>query len=599
MTSVSENSENFEELIADREVSEENAPDEETVQEVVQEKKPVVLATEQEAKPKQVMSEKQKAALEKARNARSRELRSMQAKRDKERREYEEKDRIEQAKKILELEKERKHKERERKKAEKAEKAEKTKKFVPKKAQRSERPVAKTTKNNFVTFGEEESDYDDFIEERYGNVGQDDDDFGGIFGIYMTETQVPRNWLVNTNTFARPYSDPRGEGVQIFSPVGESEYSTKSRNLTPIKITMDSNSVSFIFQKLVLSMDVSCYGAGGALITPGTAVTNTYLGLDSIIQSMTVKAGGEAVQKIDNYPAYINTVYKNVPVGQKKLMNQLSGYGNTNVFKDSATVTMNTHPWIGFFHPSSNDQFFHPWALPNQAIEITLTLADPSTVFTSNQVQEIRVTNIRCILPYITPPPPLVVDVTRALSSGRQIFCDYTKTTQTENACSGGLRNTVILHMSGVRSLVGFEAVFVDNDVLSNQAIDKALMYNSQNLREWKIQLGSLHIPQGVQGFTHGPNDNQTLLVSQLSNNTFDALGDMDISFKDYDQKQFSLGWSFMSKDEASSAALNFSGTDALMRLHTVHASPPPSQKVRLLVSYAENVSLSIGGLDI
>ncbi|KAI9103352.1 hypothetical protein DFS34DRAFT_590885 [Phlyctochytrium arcticum] len=343
-------------------------------------------------------------------------------------------------------------------------------------------------------------------------------------------------------------------------------------------------------------MDISCHTAGGSLITPGAGVTNTYLGQESIIQSMTIKAGGEVVQKIDNYPAYLNTVYKNMPVGQKKLLNQLSGYGNTNVFKDSATVTMNTHPYLGFFHPN-NDGFFHSWALPNQAIEITITLADPSTVFTSNQVAEIRVSNVRCLVPYITPNPKTIVDVTRAISSGRQIFYDFTRTTQTENACSGGLRNTFILHMSGVRSLVGFDATFVDDDVLSDQTKDKALMYNSQNLREWKIQLGSLHIPSGVMGFTHGPNDNQTLLVSQLSNNNFDALGDMDISFKDYDEKQFSLGWSFMDKSEGSNAALSFVGTDALMKLHTVHASPAPSQRVRLLVSYAENVSLSIGGL--
>ncbi|KAI9094087.1 hypothetical protein DFS34DRAFT_695393 [Phlyctochytrium arcticum] len=311
---------------------------------------------------------------------------------------------------------------------------------------------------------------------------------------------------------------------------------------------------------------------------------------------MTIKAGGEVVQRIDNYPAYLATVYKNMPVGQKKLLNQLSGYGNTNIFKDSPTVTMNTHPFIGFFHPN-NDQFFHPWALPNQAIEVSITLIDPTGFFTSNQVAELRVSNVRCIVPYITPPPKLVVDVTRAIASGKSIYYDYTRTTQTENACSGGLRNTFILHMSGVRSLVGFEAVFVDDDILSDQSKDKALEYNSQNLREWKIQLGALHIPSGVQGFTHSPSDNQTLLVSQLSNNNFDALGDMDISFKDYDQKQFSIGWSFMSKDESSSAALNFSGTDSLLKLHTVHASPPPSQKVRLLVSYAENVSLSIGGL--
>ncbi|KAI9089853.1 hypothetical protein DFS34DRAFT_654353 [Phlyctochytrium arcticum] len=90
---------------------------------------------------------------------------------------------------------------------------------------------------------------------------------------------------------------------------------------------------------------------------------------------MTIRAGGEVVQKIDNYPAYLNIVCKNLPVGQKKLLDQLSGYSNT-------TVTMNMHPWIGFFH-SNNDSFFHVWSLPKQALEISITLADPATMFTS------------------------------------------------------------------------------------------------------------------------------------------------------------------------------------------------------------------------
>ncbi|KAI9103788.1 hypothetical protein DFS34DRAFT_590204 [Phlyctochytrium arcticum] len=255
---------------------------------------------------------------------------------------------------------------------------------------------------------------------------------------------------------------------------------------------------------------------------------------------------------------------------------------------------MNTHPWIGFLHPTNN-QPFHVWALANQQLEISLTLADPATVFQSAGIAEFRVSNIKCLVPYITPPPQTTVSVTRAIADGKSIYYDYVRPTQTENAYSGGNRNTFILHMSNVRSLVGFESCFVDDDVLQDATKDKALSYSSQNLREWQMQMGQLHIPSGTTGFTHGPNDNQTLLLSQLSSNNFDMLGDMDISFADYDTKQFSFGWSFMSKDENSNAALSFSGTDALFKIHTTHASSPPSQKVRLLTTYSENVSLAIG----
>ena len=411
---------------------------------------------------------------------------------------------------------------------------------------------------------------------------------------------VPRNWLFSTQTFARGFSDPRGEGVAVYSPIGQNEFSTKSRNLTPIRITCDSNSVSFILQKLVLSMDVSAYTSGGAAITPGASIKNTYLGLDSIIQSMVVKAGGETVVNIPNYSAYLTKVYKTLPASQKTFLSNMGGYKNTNVFGANSTVTYNHHPWLGFFHPT-NDQFFPVWSLPNQAMEIILTLADPAAVFTmaaGTAPAELRVSNIRCLIPYITPPPTVVVNATRAISDGKSIFYDYVRTTQTEIACSGGLRNTFLLHMSGVRSLQGFEATFVDDDILNDPTKDNTYSYSSKDLREWRVQLGpNLTIPSGTVGFTHSPTDAQTMLISQLSMNNFDQIGNMDlISGADYDTKLFSFGYGFQSKDESSQAALSFTGTDGIMRIHTIHATAP-SQKTRLQVDYHENVTLSIGNV--
>nr|DAC81682.1 TPA_asm: hexon [Powellomyces chytrid fungus MELD virus 5] len=401
---------------------------------------------------------------------------------------------------------------------------------------------------------------------------------------------VPSNWLFSTNSFARHYSDPKGEGVSIYSPVGQNVYSTKTRNLTPIKITCDSNSVSFILQKLIIAMDVTALNNG----TPVTGAKNTYLGLESIIQSLTVKAAGETVVKIDNYPLYCAQEYKNMNVGNKKLLQQMTGYGNVDVFQTNSTVSTNFHPVIGFFHPE-NSGFFPVWALPNQSLELVIVLSDPSTVFTDGLVNELQVSNVRVILPYITPPPQVVINATRAIADGKSIFYDYTRSTQTENASSGGLRNTYQLHMSGVRSLAGFTASFIDDDVLADPSKDKALAFGSQNLREWRMSLGpNLTIPSGVQGFTHSPTDKTTLLVTQLSMNDFTQLGDLDISFADYDAKQFSFGYGFQSKDESSHAALSFEGTDSIMRIHTIH-SAPVNTKVRLVTTYFENVTLSIG----
>ncbi|KAI8916685.1 hypothetical protein DFJ77DRAFT_439923 [Powellomyces hirtus] len=342
-------------------------------------------------------------------------------------------------------------------------------------------------------------------------------------------------------------------------------------------------------------MDITAVNDG--VPVSGAGLVNTKLGMESIIQSLTIKAGGEVMAKIDSYPAYLAQTYRSLNKGYKQLLQNMSRYGTSNVFSGTHTASVSFHPMVGALH-ASNGQSFPTWALPNQALTIEIVLADPSTVFTSGNVNEIRVSNIRCLVPYITPPPSVVFNVTRAIADGKSIFWDYVRSTQTENPCSGGQKNTFNLHMSGVRSLVGIECSFVDDDVLSDPTKDKSEMFSSQNLRSWRLQLGpNATIPSGTTGITHSPYDRQTLLVSQLSNNDFEQMADLDINFADYDQKQFSFSYGFQSKDEGSTAALSFTGTDAILKIHTEHASPPPSQKVRLLTSYHENVTLSIGGL--
>ncbi|TPX52851.1 hypothetical protein PhCBS80983_g06440 [Powellomyces hirtus] len=502
---------------ANEESVEESQPVQDTEQQLEQKLEEPEAATPAPAAQKKPRSPAQIAAMKKATETRAKNLREMQARKKKEDAVLEKQRKIDEAERILKKEKEeRKIKREARKKA--LEEKQKRKPVAKPAAKPVAKPVAKPKPKpkrastppsagmTYVEFDQSESESDD-----YG-------------------ASVPRNWIFASNTFSRAYTDPRGEGWSVYSPIGQSEYSTKSRNLTPIKISCDSNS-------------------DGAP-TSGAGLVNTKLGMESIIQSLTIKAANEVLTKIDNYPAYLALTYRNLNKGHKQLLQNMSGYGTSNVFSATHTASVSFHPMVGCFHPS-NDQFFPVWALPNQALTIEIVLADPSTVFTSGNVNELKVSNIRCLIPYVTPPPSVVYNVTRAIADGKSIFYDYVRSTQTENACSGGQRNTFNLHMSGVRSLVGIECCFVDDDVLSDPTKDKSEMFSLQNLRSWRLLLGpNAVIPAGAQGFSHGPFDRTTLLVSQLSNNDFDQMADMDISFADYDQKYFSLSYGFQSKDE-------------------------------------------------
>ncbi|KAI8996037.1 hypothetical protein BC832DRAFT_542729 [Gaertneriomyces semiglobifer] len=364
---------------------------------------------------------------------------------------------------------------------------------------------------------------------------------------------------------ARQFGDPLGKGIHTFSPTDQAEYSSKDRSSTPIRIVCDSCTTSFDLTKMVLSMDVSAYNNGTA-ITPGADIKNTYLGLEAIIQSLTITAAGQVVEKIHNYPAFLSSIYKNMSAGHKKLLRQLSGYSNDNIFDTRATVSMNMHPWVGFCNPK-NKNFFHVFALPDQTLEFTIALAHPASVFPNGNVDEIRVSNIRLLMPYHTPSPQFV-NATRAISY------EYTRTTQALVPASGTEKNIFNLNMSGVRSLQGFDAMFVDANADTTK--DAALNYSSWDLREWRLVLGMTAIPSGKAGFKHSTTDNQTLLASLLSQTDFDSLGDMDISFADYDKKQFSFGWSFQDRTESSSAGLSFEGTNSSLKIATIHDTVLP-----------------------
>ncbi|TPX53452.1 hypothetical protein PhCBS80983_g06281 [Powellomyces hirtus] len=172
---------------------------------------------------------------------------------------------------------------------------------------------------------------------------------------------IPRNWIYSSNTWSKPFSDPRGEGVAVYSP------------------------------KLILSMDITAVNDG--VPVSGAGLVNTKLGMESIIQSLTIKAGNETMAKIDSYPAYLAQTYRSLNKGYKQLLQNMSGYGTNNVFSGTHTASVLFHPMVGALH-ASNGQSFPTWALPNQALTIEIVLADPSTVFTSGNVNEIRVSNI-------------------------------------------------------------------------------------------------------------------------------------------------------------------------------------------------------------
>ncbi|KAJ3143978.1 hypothetical protein HDU89_001143 [Geranomyces variabilis] len=224
-------------------------------------------------------------------------------------------------------------------------------------------------------------------------------------------------------------------------------------------------------------------------------------------------------------------------------------------------------------------------------MELELRLQDPRNVFTAGNVAEYRISNIKCFVPYTTPPPQFITTMTNALAHGEAVHYDYRRLSQTSNACSGGQRNTFIIHQSGVRSLANYQWYYLDDAVLADQSKDKSLNFSDQNLKSWRLELSPNNFIPNGEPFHHDTNDPETLLISNLTNNSFEQLGELSIKFSDYAKKMFSWSWSFQSNSEADIASLSFAGTDGIFRVHTYN-DPPPPQSVRLVTCYRENVTI-------
>ncbi|KAJ3163184.1 hypothetical protein HDU86_002353 [Geranomyces michiganensis] len=400
--------------------------------------------------------------------------------------------------------------------------------------------------------------------------------------------EIPRNWLTSTRTFAEPFSDARGEGIAVFTSSGQEVYTSKSRSLTPIRVLINSPSVSFWLQKCFLTYVVTLDDSTGNPLSSGPA--NCALGGESVWESVRATVGGTEVERIPDHLSYAALAYKDFNNNEKQFLQNCSGYGQTDVFANTGSVKFAWRPYLGCFNPSNGGPM-HIWLAQNQAMELELRLADPRNVFTAGNVAEYRISNIKCFVPYTTPPPQFITTMTNALAHGEAVHYDYRRPTFTTNACSGGQRNTFIIHQSGVRSLANYQWYYLDDAVLADQSKDKSLNFSDQNLKSWRLELSPNNFIPNGEPFHHDTNDPETLLISNLTNNSFEQLGELSINFADYAKKMFSWSWSFQSNSEADIASLSFAGTDGIFRIHTFN-DPPPPQSVRLVTVYRENVTI-------
>jgi len=228
--------------------------------------------------------------------------------------------------------------------------------------------------------------------------------------------------------------------------------------------------------------------------------------------------------------------------------------------------------------------------MPAQAITIEMSLNTPQQAFTNAPAGSyFKVTDIRSVAQLVTPQGEFMANVHNGVEKGKYLEIDVVGLTQLSNNCSGASQNNFILPLTNAR-IIGLTHRFRDDNVYATTTGDKAEIYNTANLREWKYNIGQYHLPIGDNFKVE-----DAVMTAALSMNDNTSYYEEDLPLEDFFDKQFVMRYSWQSSDEDNFSALNLVGTTGDLRLTTYHDLPPPPTSTSLLTSVYAHRTILVG----
>lgn len=399
-----------------------------------------------------------------------------------------------------------------------------------------------------------------------------------------TNPVVPSNWIYSSRQFSM-HSDALSENIAIYRPIKET-FSSKSPG-NAIKIVVDSNSSFLRPQRSYFSATVSVKNADGS---PVTNAEVSQIGAMACFRTMNVKFGGKVVDEIEDVPAFVADTYQTVEAEKRKYLRYNEGAGNADTFKNSSgSFTFKHHIMAGSFRPLNGNPI--PLAiLPNQSVEITLTLNNPQQAFTNlPNGAYFEVSNIRYVAQVVTPSAEYMSALWSGIRAGKYLEMDVVGVSQLSNPCSGASQNNFILPLTNGR-VVGLTHRFRDDNKAATTTGDKSLIYDTANLRSWRYQIGQYRLP-----LTEDFQVEDTVMVGDLSMNDNSSYSGEDLDLDNFYSKQFVMRYSWQSRDEDASSALNLLGGTGNVHLITTHNLPAPSTNVSLQTTVYAQKTILIG----
>lgn len=400
-----------------------------------------------------------------------------------------------------------------------------------------------------------------------------------------TNPYIPQNWIYSSKQFSMS-SDALSENIAIYRPVRDTHSSQSPANA--IKVVVDSNSSFLRPQRSYLAGTIRCFNGDG---TPLTTAEISRIGAMGCFRSVSVALGGKQVDNIEDYPSLISDMNQFVSAQDRKYLRYNEGAGNPDAFKNpNGEFKFKHHLKFGIL-ANSNGNPLPISLLPNQSMELVMTLNTPQNAFTNwPNGAYFTVSNVRMVCQMVTPSAAYLSAAWKGITSGKSLELDYVSINQISNNCSGASQNNFILPLSNAR-IIGLTHRFRDDNLYATNTGDKADIYGTANLKSFRYQIGAGYRLPLTEDFQV----EDVPMISNLSLNDNASYQSEDVDLENFFDKQFVIRYSWQSSDEEETSALNTIGSDGNIRLITTHNLPAPSTSVSLVTTVYSHRTLLVG----
>ena len=270
----------------------------------------------------------------------------------------------------------------------------------------------------------------------------------------------------------------------------------------------------------------------GTTGTSGSAVTST-LGGVSALQRVQVSVGGLLIEDIQNYNAYVSTLYKRATKEQADMLKVLEGYGDQSAFAGSADANTNGRVVCHAMRTCVNENDLH-WPLfairSGITFSFTTSTLNDLIATTNTGATGFKISEVYFVGAMVKPSPAYIDSFMGGISGGKSASIPLQVVRNVRFKPSTLTNQETNLHIGQLKSLRQIWAISREATSINSSSTDSFALDSLNALNSYYYMIGSERFPQNKEIYTNnavasGAVDPESVMQSLVSlDNTYSWL---------------------------------------------------------------------------